>query len=308
VNDRGAAVAVWVHQTLPDVSAPVISLYASYRPAAKSQWSSPTLVAQDQLSTSERDFAYSYTPEIGIDRAGNAVVMYERHRGSGAWVRRREAATGAWTPATRLSLADPAGVGDSLAVSANGTATASLLLYIPSKDHLVWQTARMDPNGTWTRPTQAPVNSHASPEGLAIDGHGRALAVWRNKNDDLMVMRSDPDGSWRRSTVLARHQSEAEPLMGVMVAMNARGDAFAAWETQKGRSARLNGSYLRAGKAWTPPRRLTQEHVQPGDYAAAINRRGQAALTWSQASHSPDVEPEPRPGRTVWARQIAPCP
>src|SRR4051812_11075589 len=77
VNDRGAAVAVWVHQTLPEVGAPVISLYASYRPAAKSQWSSPILVAQDELSTFERDFAYSYTPEIGIDRAGNAVVMYE---------------------------------------------------------------------------------------------------------------------------------------------------------------------------------------------------------------------------------------
>lgn len=127
VNSRGAAVAVavWAHERLPDSD--------------------------------------SYASEVSIDRAGNAVVMYERHRGRGAWARRCDAATGVWTSATRLSLASPAGVGDSLAVSANGGATASLLLYVPSKDLLVWQTARMHPNGTWTRPTPVSVSPPRAP-------------------------------------------------------------------------------------------------------------------------------------------------
>lgn len=176
VNSRGAAVAVavWAHERLPDSD--------------------------------------SYASEVSIDRAGNAVVMYERHRGRGAWARRCDAATGVWTPATRLSLASPAGVGDSLAVSANKRDR------VPPAVRPEQGPARLaDRANASKRNLDAPnagvrQSPTSTPEGLAIDGHGRALAVWRNKNDDLMVMRGDPRGSWRRSKVLARGQTEAEPL------------------------------------------------------------------------------------------------
>jgi hypothetical protein len=315
VNGAGAAVAVWVHDRYVDPEHGTThdtSLHVSYRSSPTGSWTIPFLVARDRQGASERDFAYSYVPQVGIDGAGNVVVMYERHRGRGAWVRRRDASTGTWAPATRLSAGSPDYPGNSLAVSADGTATASLLKYDRSKDILVWLTARMRANGTWRTPVRMPVDPHTTaPEGVAVDGHGRALAVWRNKrNNNLLVMRGRADGSWGRSTELARAQRRPFGYLGVVrIAMNTRGDVIAAWETGPGVHAYLNGRYQPVGKPWTPVHRLTPAGERPDEYAAAIGERGQAAVTWTRALPGNDEDPEySGPPRTVWARRVTPCP
>lgn len=314
VNGAGAAVAVWVHDRYvdPEHGTRDISLHASYRSSPTGSWTIPFLVARDRQGSSDRDFAYSYVPQVGIDGAGNVVVIYERHRGRGAWVQRRDASTGTWAPAIRLSAGSPDDPGTSLAVSADGTATASLLKYVRRKDVLVWLTARMRANGTWRTPVRVPVDPDTTaPEGIAVDGHGRALAVWRNKsNNNLMVMRSRADGSWGRSTVLARAQRRPFGYLGVVrIAMNGRGDAFTAWETGPGVHAYLNGRYQQVGKPWTPVHRLTPANNGPDEYAAAIGEHGEAGVTWTRASPGNDEDPEySGPARTVWARRVTPCP
>jgi hypothetical protein len=86
-----------------------------------------------------------------------------------------------------------------------------------------------------------------------------------------MVMRSRADGNWVRATVLARASRGPFADMGVdRIAMNARGDVFAVWETGRGVHAYLNGRYQPAGGPWIAVRRLTQTDDRPNEYAAAI--------------------------------------
>jgi hypothetical protein len=313
VNATGAAVAVWVHERYFD-RGPVtveLRLYASYRSSATHAWSRPHLVARDALGDSERDFGFSYVPQVGIDAAGNAVLMYERHRGRGAWVRRRDVTTGTWSPAHKLSDASPDDPGDSLAVSADGTATASLFKPLPGRYASLWLTARMRANGKWRAPVAVPLDHDTTEsEAITVDGHGRALAVWRNlHNHNLMLMRRRPDGRWGRSTVLARAQPDPFGYDGVVrIAMNARGDVFVVWEAGHGVHTHLYGRYEPAGGPWTPVHRLTPTGHRPNEFAAAIGERGQAAVTWTRALPGTDEDPEyPGPSRTVWARQITLC-
>jgi hypothetical protein len=109
VNGSGDAVALWVHNET--------NLYASYRSSRTGPWSSPQLLARRTPGAN-----------VGLDAAGNALVMYGQP--SGAWVRRRDVSTGTWGPVTRL---DNGPAGGWLAVSANGTATASWLTFPPRR-------------------------------------------------------------------------------------------------------------------------------------------------------------------------------
>lgn len=271
VNGSGAAVAAWVQRET--------RLYASYRSSRTGPWSSRQLLSR----------RIWYFSDVGIDAAGNAVAMYDRP--SGVSVRRRDVTTGTWAPATRLSDGTSVDQGEGLAVSAGGTATASWLSTVRGQGY-TWLTARMRTNGTW-RPS-VPMRAKV-PDGLAVDGLGRALAVsWTPRHGNLLVMRSRPDGSWHRPTVLARAQHPPDDVVA-RVAMNGRGDALVVWKAARGVDPQLRGRYRPVGGPWTPERRLTQAGLNPGQYAAAVGERGEAAVAWTGS-------------RSVWARRIALCP
>ena len=319
VNRTGAAVAVWAEDRMVDLDryVRVIRLYGSFRGSPTGSWSSPNLLSQDRLGPSEKNFGFRYAPQVGIDRAGNALVMYERRRGMGAWVRRRDVTTHSWAHATRISAASP-NAGESLAVSADGTAIVSLHEYVRTKNVVVWVTAKMRTNGSWQAPRRVRpdpgtpvargIRDAPVPQGLAVDGHGRALVVWREaKSNDLMVMERRVDGTWRRSTVLAPSQRRPVDWAGVRIAMNDRGDAFVVWEAGRFARAQLRGRYRPAGGPWSPVRRLTPAGIHPDEYAAAIGERGEAAVTWTQIREGSGYPSWSGPSRDVHARRVTPC-
>jgi hypothetical protein len=101
---------------------------------------------------------------------------------------------------------------------------------------------------------------------LAIDGSGRALAMWSGLGDQtrdyagfVAWARSTPRGQWsRRRDVTQRHIGEWGGL--VDVSMNGDGLAVAAWLeiTGGGERSRLWAARYRGDGTWSAPRRVAR--------------------------------------------------
>lgn len=263
VNAAGAAVVVW-GQFPRGGGDPHV--YASYRPVGRGDWSAAEKVPDAQ----------SIAFHVGIDDAGNALVVYDK---SGQTVVKavRRPPGGAW--GTPRQISGPRSFDSTMAVSAGGGAVVAWKR-LDSEDHVdAHFTARMTSGGKWRSPVQRAEGMGIPLRGLDVDSRGRALAAWW-VGTNLMAMWSRSDGTWRSPFVLAASQQNPERPR-LKVAVNRRGDALVVWRTGGDSDPRLRARYRPAGGAWSNAARLTPHGVTPGLYGIAIGDCGHTAVSWT---------------------------
>ncbi len=170
---------------------------------------------------------------------------------------------------------------------------------------------RRSPRQPWSTPTRVtPVGEQAGQARVGIDRHMRAIAVWgatrggksRIEASELTVTK----GVWSPPAELAE---ASQMLLVPQIAVNARGDAVAAWKRWRG-GAPLSPGGVRdpiaaavkpsGRRSWLAPVTLGTEFEPPlQDVAAfefsgphvAIDARGDAAVVW-QGRYGRTIVPE----------------
>lgn len=285
----GSALAIWIG------AGGVVTSTA--RPAGGS-WQAPVAVAADTMATEV---------QLVIDPRGDALAAWIA--GGDVRVASRSAG-GAWQPPTGLSP----GCGDSLslAVGSGGDAAAAWICRAkPDYVRSTVQSAVRPAGGAWQAPENVfVVGAYASGPVVAVDSHGTAILAWSDKmptySGPLYAATRPAGGSWEAPTTLATAGSSAD------LAIDARGDAIAIWDTgglgrYPGRS-QVRSAVRPAGGAWAQPVDVQSAEGRAISPRIAIDARGDAVAAWTYhrvtdpfATQDPDVvQGAVRPAGSAW--------
>ncbi|MDB6105106.1 MAG: hypothetical protein JWO52_5105 [Gammaproteobacteria bacterium] len=222
---NGDAIAVW--DQLDNAG---FHIWASRYTAAAGSWSTAQMIQSD-------DVVQAFGPQIGIDRAGNALVVWNQSHGAmqtEIWANRYAAANGGWGTAGRIS--DTAGGAGTphIATDANGDAlvvwpqfdnsTSSSVRWNRYTASTGWGTAaQIEPgNGTYVWDPQ-----------IACDPSGNALLVWDRADSvhsEIRSSRYTVSGGWAASVNAG---STGDVLYPVIV-IDLAGNALALWQQSDG--------------------------------------------------------------------------
>ncbi len=145
-------------------------------------------------------------------------------------------------------------------------------------------TSRFTLGGGWTAPSAlAPVAW--APE-LGATGDGGALALWTTRadgTDTVVARRLGVDGTWAAPETVS-----AAPAQSVRLAVNAAGEAIAAWlvEVWSGYSVRNDvwASRRDPSGAWSSPASLESSAASVYFPAVALDDAGRGLVVWSEAN------------------------
>jgi PKD domain len=141
------------------------------------------------------------------------------------------------------------------------------------------------PGAGWNSPTKLAESSFfifqpPMPQ-VAIDSHGDAVAVWEiYKNSKWYVQASQmpAGGTWQTPVQLA----ETNYALGQpQVAIDAQGDAVAAWTTSNGSHDLIDASELPAGGSWQTPAQISGSSEEAAQPHVAMNAAGDAVVAWT---------------------------
>ncbi|MDP9255485.1 MAG: PKD domain-containing protein, partial [Actinomycetota bacterium] len=276
LDAQGNALVVWADGTNSIVQ-------AAARPAATGLWQP---AASPPVNTAAMHVAF--------DTQGNAFAVWAASNGTNSIVQAavRPAASDVWQTPTDLSTAGQDADGAQVAVDAQGNALAVWRRF-DGTNHVVQAAARPAASGVW----QAPIDLSAAGQNadglqLAVDSQGDALAVWEcvegTKHTVQAAARSAASGVWQAPLDLSL---AGQAVTSPQVAFDARGNALAVWE-------RYTGSYLvvagavrpAASGRWQQPRDLSAAGQTALDPRLAVDRQGNALVTWDRAGGYGDVQ------------------
>jgi RTX calcium-binding nonapeptide repeat (4 copies) len=285
-DGSGNVVAVW-----RDVDDNAESIRASFRPRYGSFGDSET-ISVPALSTE--------SPRVAMDRLGNAVAVW--HVATTAHDSVVQAAVrpagGSWSNPQVLSDPGEPAFGPAVSIEA-GRMTAVWVARVQWRP--VIETASRTMTGLWTPPTpiSGPVGGSYAPT-VAMDDKGGAVAAWQWWDGSYRriegAVRSS-DGAWSEPDELsAPGHTASAPL----VAMDAAGNAIAAWLRSNGVAPAAQTASRPAGGAWGLPHNLSRRGRNAATIDLAMNRRGDAVVSWVQAGGLKTAFRAP--GETKWTR------
>jgi len=268
-DGSGDVVAVW-----RDVDDNGESIRTAFRPRYGSFGDSQTISVPAVATES---------PRVAMDRLGNAVAVWHvstTARDSVVQAAVRPAG-GSWSDPQVLSdPAEPA-FGPEVSIEA-GQMTA---VWVAREQwRPVIETASRTMTGVWTPPTTISnlVGGAYAPT-VAMDDNGGAVAAWQWFDGSYRrieaALRSS-DGAWSKPEELsAPGHTASAPL----VAMDAAGNAIAAWIRFNGVAPAAQTASRPAGGSWGLPRNLSRRGRNAATIDLAMNRRGDALVSWVQA-------------------------
>ncbi len=221
VDPAGEAVAVWLqYDGTNDIA------QAASRPAGGG-WSAPTDLSAVGFE--------AYEPEVAINPAGDATAIWAREDGADLIAQAAaRPAGGSWGPPTDLSAAGADALEPQVAIDPAGEAVAAW--WRSSLTEQIVQATAKPAGGSWATPTELSVpGQEALRPRIAIDPVGDAVAIWENYEgaaDHVVQASTRPaGGGWATPTDLSTLSHEyGRPE----VAVDADGDAVAAWEHYDG--------------------------------------------------------------------------
>jgi hypothetical protein len=229
INNAGEAVAMW--RRLEDGANAVVEV-AQRGPDGT--WSPPT-----PLTASERGIIGA---QVAIDGAGEEVAAWQRSSGAITIVESASRARGAgWSQSAPVSPPGANASGPQVAIDEAGEALvvwrhvdgANVTLEVVSR-------AR---GGAWSQPTPlSPPGTNISGPRIAIDGAGKALAVWQRSNGSEQSIEAASrahDGTWSERTQIS---APGTSTFGPQVAIDGAGHGVAVWEGSNGAKAIIQGS------------------------------------------------------------------
>ncbi|ADB48861.1 PKD domain-containing protein [Conexibacter woesei] len=225
VDPAGNATAVWYQR----LNGPYV-IYGATRPAGGA-WTSPQLLTRNSPTAPSLAVAPDGTATAAwkaVDGSGN-VIESSSHKPGLGWEQTTVAATG-------VSNSPPY-----VAVDRDGNAAIVYFRDVAGTYavHLVERPA----GGTWTAPAMlsAPGRDAVEPR-VAFDSEGRAVAVWRRKNDFNHIVQSvsrPRGGSWSEAANLSAPDTVPRELSDLAVTFDADGDALVTWYRTDGTTFRI---------------------------------------------------------------------
>jgi hypothetical protein len=221
------------------------------------------------------------SPDLTMDRLGNAVAVWQRSNGHDSVVQAAvRPAGGNWSEPVDLSA--PGDIAFSADVAGEAGQLTAVWLVLRDRTTLVQSSSRSI-EGTWKKAetVSGPIGNSYAPA-VAMDDHGGAVAAWQWSNGAFLMVQAAlrvATGDWSEPQVLsAPGRSASRP----QVAMDGNGNAFAAWIRYNGSWAAAQSAHRPAGGSWEPAGDLSERGGNASGLDLALNRRGDAAVTWVQ--------------------------
>jgi hypothetical protein len=243
-------------------------------------------------------------PEVAVDSAGNAVAIWERHVGGEEIVEASERPVGSdWSEPEVVSLPGEEGQQSRVAIDASGNAIAVWITEEGSTEFVVRSAVR-PPGGAWSKPEDVSdsISAAGSPL-LAIDAVSEAVAVWTAfDSGDILVQGAirSADGEWSEPDDLSPAGQDVTPLEAPDVAIDASGNAIAAW-TLEGGNYVVQTAVRPAGGDWEEPDDLSDAGEDAREPAVAMSQAGDAVAAWTHFDSSDIVQAAVRPAGGDWA-------
>ena len=285
-DGSGDVLAVW-----RDVVDNAESIRAAFRPRYGS--------FEDSETISEPAVA-AESPRVAMDRLGNAVAVWHvSTTGRDSVVQASVRPTGgSWSAPQALSDPSEPAFGANVSIEA-GRLTA---VWVAREEwRPVIQSASRTLTGPWTRPItiSGPIGGAYTPT-VAMDDKGAAVAAWQwwdgSYRRIVAAVRSS-EGTWSKPDELsAPGHTATAPLVG----MDAAGNAIAAWIRSNGIAPAAQTASRPAGGTWSVPQNLSRRGRNAASVDLAVNRRGDAVVSWVQAAGLHTAFRAP--GETTWTR------
>ena len=167
------------------------------------------------------------------------------------------------------------------------------------------QVARHPAGGTWSAARPLSVGSRANFPEVAMSPRGATVVVWQKhlgRHDVIQVVRRPDGGRWSAVRTLPGSFGDAG---WPQVAVDARGRATVVWErdwADGGRSAVFVARRSPRG-VWSTPRQLSPTGHPGVGPLVAMNRRGDAVVTWmGRRSGIPGVQGVVRHPGGAWSK------
>jgi hypothetical protein len=248
---------------------------AAVKPAGK-PWETPAT-----LSEAGQD---AHAPEIAVDPAGDATVVWTRSNGSNDVVQAAVKPAGEpWAKAATVSQAGQQASEPQVAVDSAGDATAVWTRYIGQSSggmsNYVVQAAVKPAGEAWEAPTT--VSEEGQEEGfeprVAVDSAGDATAIWKRfiyGENRLIETAAKPAGKpWETPTTF---EAGSDPRIEV----NAAGDAAAVWTAYHGPGDIVQASVKPVGEPWVKPAAISEDETSAPQ--VALNAAGDATAVWTR--------------------------
>lgn len=251
--------------------------------------------------------AFVTEARVAAGSGGAAVAVWNQQIGGGGStlvVSSRRDARGGWSrPRALYGIADTTTFDPQVAIAPSGEAVIVWQSESITAPGSIEAVRRPSATGSWTTPAVIAYGTLFGSTALGIDDHGEAMLVYvggSGRTERINVVGLNARNTSRRGPIVlgATRSQVPDPT----VAVNAGGQAVAAWSVPRGR-VRGNGSSYRfdswveavvmRSERWSHPQRLGKEtqfvYDLSTDYTSdgpqvAIDNRGRAIALWQ---HSP---------------------
>jgi hypothetical protein len=219
-----------------------------------------------------------------MDKLGNAVAVWQQStsgRDSVVEAAIRPAG-GEWSAAQALSASGEPAFNADVAI-AGGNITA---VWVARESwRPVIRTSGRTMTGDWSEPQtiSGPVGPMYTPT-IALDDHGGAVAAWLwgdGANRLVQAAVRSTDGTWSSPEQLSGPGRDASQPV---VATDGDGNALVGWIRGNGIWTAAQTAARPAGGDWGPPRNVSRRGRNAGSVRLAMNRRGDAMISWVQGS------------------------
>lgn len=287
VDAAGEAVAVWERR---DHGSSMIQ--AASRPPG-GQWSAPIPISRKGQEVAE--------PEIAVDPAGKAVVVWQRSsRGDSIVQSASRSPGGRWSAPVDISAKGGRAMVSRVAVGAGGDAVAVWQRF--DGRNAAVQAASLRPGRRWSAPVDLSAKGREAlgPE-VAVDAAGAAVAVWRRVDGFRVVVQSAarrPGADWSPPHDVSSPGAEA---FVPQVAIGAGGEAVAVWESSDGESRAILGASRTPGGTWSRPKELSAKGRGGSVPQVAVDSGGEAVAVWEAKRRNSTIESAARPSAGAWS-------
>jgi len=238
------------------------------------------------------------SPRVAMDQLGNAVAVWHvSSTGHDSVVQAAvRAAGGVWSLPQSISSSSAQAFGPDVSIEA-GRMTAVWVARVDSRP--VIQSASRTMTSLWTHPVtiSGPEGGAYAPR-VALDDKGGAVAAWQwwdGTYRRIVAATRSSDGAWSKPDELS---APGHTATAPLVAMDAAGNAVAAWIRSNGIAPAAQTASRPAGGTWSLPANMSHRGRNAATLDLAMNRRGDAVLSWVQAGGLKTAFRAP--GETKW--------
>ena len=252
-------------------------------------------------------------PRVGIDDAGNAVVVWSS---AGTVQSAYRPATGGWTGPTQVSPAGEVTVEPQVAMSPTGVAQAIWRHELQDNPRIRRERGVGPPAGTapWTAARELTLPDTdtvpvAEYQLRSVYDNGYKVAVWANRTTRSARSCRRPTASRPAGVAHPLVQNASDGATSVeapQVALDDQGHAVAVWRSYNGTGFRTQASTTATlGGTWTAPVFLADVETGLAEPQVAVAPAGNAAAVWRTSSASISAAIRPAGGAFLPATTIS---